>query len=231
VRAARARGGELRLTRWMRVQHYALMVLFVLLVYTGFVHKFPEAAWSWPFRALGEGGASLRGIIHRVCGWTFVAFFFAHFAGLVGTRAGRGHLRGLWLRFADAKDALAQLAHNLGLRQSAPPPRRWSYIEKSEYWALVWGSVVMSITGVLLVFTDTVLRLLPKVWHDVAQVIHYYEALLAALAILVWHLYWVIFDPKEYPLNPAWLIGTRPAHSGPESAPPADPAPEGKDAT
>lgn len=221
LRAVRTHGGELRLSRWMRVQHYALMVLFALLVYTGFVHKYPEAAWSWPFRALGEAGASLRSILHRVCGWTFVAFFVAHIAGLLGTRAGRGHLRALWFRFADIRDALAQLAHNLGLRKEPPPHRRWSYIEKSEYWALVWGSLVMSVTGVLLIFTETVLRLLPKVWHDVAQVIHYYEALLATLAILVWHLYWVIFDPKEYPLNPSWLIGIKPAHT--DDAPALDP--------
>jgi cytochrome b subunit of formate dehydrogenase len=228
LRAARVRGGELRFTRWMRVQHYVLIALFVLLAYTGFAHKFPDASWSWPFRALGEAGAHLRGLVHRVCGWTFVGFFFAHLVGLVATRSGRSHGRALWLRWTDVKDGLAQLACNLGLRREAPPPRRWSYIEKSEYWALVWGSVVMSITGVFLVFTDTVLRLLPKVWHDVAQVVHYYEALLAALAVLVWHLYWVIFDPKEYPLNPAWIVGTRPVHSDPESAPPADPAPEGK---
>jgi hypothetical protein len=230
VRAARAAGGELRLTRWMRVQHHALMALFILLVYTGFVHRFPEAAWSWPFRALGEAGAQIRGTIHRICGWSFVVFFLGHLAALVGTRSGRVHLRGLWFRWVDLKDALAQLACNLGLRHGAPPRRRWGYVEKSEYWALIWGSIIMSITGVLLVFTETVLRLLPKVWHDVAQVVHYYEALLATLAILVWHLYWVIFDPKEYPLNPAWLIGTSAAHSANELSPSSPPAPaeEGK---
>jgi hypothetical protein len=73
----------------------------------------------------------------------------------------------------------------------------------------------MIITGAMLIFTDTVLRLLPKVWHDVAQVIHFYEALLATLAILVWHFYWVIFDPKEYPMNPAWLIGKKAPHELP----------------
>ena len=80
----------------------------------------------------------------------------------------------------------------------------------------------MIVTGGMLVFTETVLRWWPKVWHDVAQVIHYYEALLATLAIVVWHFYWVIFDPKEYPMNPAWLIGKRashPPHNTPESKP------------
>ena len=36
---------------------------------------------------------------------------------------------------------------------------------------------------------------------DVALTIHYYEAILACLAIVVWHFYHVIFDPDVYPLN------------------------------
>jgi cytochrome b subunit of formate dehydrogenase len=207
---------ELRLTRMARAQHWVLMVLFILLAYTGFVHKFPDAFFSWPFRTVPDGNA-VRGLIHRICGWAFTIFFAAHAAGMIGTRSGRGQARALWLAWHDGKDALAQVAFNLGLRGTPPPHRRWNYAEKAEYWALVWGSVVMIITGVMLVFTDTVLRLLPKVWHDVAQVIHYYEALLATLAILVWHFYWVIFDPSEYPMNPSWLIGTRAAHHAEET--------------
>jgi cytochrome b subunit of formate dehydrogenase len=224
IRTTRAGEGETRLTNWMRAQHFVLMALFILLAYTGFVHKFPDAVWSWPFRVL-PGGSSVRGMIHRVCGWTFAAFFAAHLIALAGTRSGRSHLRVLWFAWTDLKDALVQLAHNLGLRQTPPPPRRWNYAEKAEYWALVWGSVVMIVTGAMLIFTETVLRLLPKVWHDVAQVIHYYEALLATLAILVWHLYWVIFDPNEYPTNPAWLIGKKAAHPGHEPERASGPAP------
>ena len=95
--------------------------------------------------------------------------------------------------------------------------------EKAEYWALVWGSFVMIITGAMLIFTETVLRLWPKVWHDVAQVIHFYEAVLATLAIVVWHFYWVIFDPKEFPMNPAWLIGKKAPHQHEEKKPEAEP--------
>lgn len=215
---AKTQQGELRLSRWMRAQHYLLIALFVLLAYTGFVHKFPEAFWSWPFRAM-ENGGYLRGMIHRVCGWLFVGLVGIHLATAFGTKRGRDELRAMWLRFHDLKDVLAMLAYNLGLRRTPPPPRKWTYIEKMEYWALIWGSVVMIITGVMLLFTETVLRLWPKVWHDVAQVIHYYETVLATLAIVVWHFYWVIFDPKEYPMNPAWLIGKK--------APPA-PATEDK---
>ena len=214
---------ELRLTRLARIQHFVLMALFIALAYTGFVHKFPDAAWSWPFRTL-PNGSYLRGMIHRVCGWTFAAFFATHLVMLVSTPRGRASLQALWFVWADFKDAVAQLAFNIGLRQASPPPRRWNYAEKAEYWALLWGSVVMIVTGAMLVFTDTVLRLWPKVWHDVAQVIHFYEALLATLAIVVWHFYWVIFDPSEYPMNPSWLIGKKAPHE------PHVPDPESNDA-
>jgi thiosulfate reductase cytochrome b subunit len=136
----------------------------------------------------------------------------AHLFALVSTRRGRSYLYALWMVPHDLRDAIAQLAYNVGLRKTPPPHRRWNYAEKAEYWALMWGSVVMIVTGAMLIFTNTVLRLMPKVWHDVAQVIHYYEAVLATLAILVWHFYWTVFDPKEYPMNPAWLIGKKAPH-------------------
>ncbi len=47
----------------------------------------------------------------------------------------------------------------------------------------------------------------PGWWVDVALTIHWYEAVLATLAIVVWHFYGVIFDPDAYPMNWAWFDG------------------------
>jgi len=224
IRKLRNLNGEVRLTPRMRVQHAINMVLFILLAYTGLAHKFPDSfLFGWPFHVLPHGG-EIRGMIHRVCGWGLIGLFSIHMTGMVLTRGGRESIKALWPRWCDITDALALLAYNLWLRKSPPPQRRWNYAEKAEYWALVWGSVVMSVTGVMLVFSEVVLRLLPKVWHDVAQVIHFYEAVLAVLAILVWHLYWVIFDPHEYPMNPAWLIGKKAPHSQDEAGLSSEPA-------
>jgi len=208
----RQTAGEPRLTKWLRAQHFILMATFILLAYTGFVHKFPDAMWAWPFRAMGDAGSATRGMIHRMAGWTFIGLFLVHSVSLVFTKRGRDYLKVLWFAWHDALDGLGTLAFNLGLKKTAPPHRQWNYAEKAEYWALMWGSVVMIVTGLMLLFTETVLATLPKVWHDVAQVIHYYEAVLATLAIVVWHFYWVIFDPKEYPMNPAWLTGKKVDH-------------------
>ena len=59
----------------------------------------------------------------------------------------------------------------------------------------------MGVTGLMIWFKMDVTRFLPRWAVDVALTIHYYEAILACLAILVWHFYHVIFDPDVYPLN------------------------------
>ena len=217
ARAVRANPrAEERMTPWVRAQHAVLLITFVLLAYTGFVHKFPDAFWSWPFRVLPDG-SHWRGLLHRLAGWVFIALFVLHLVLLVATTRGRAYLGQLRPRSHDAVDALRLLRHNLGFRVARPGPRHYNFAEKAEYWALIWGSFVMILTGVMLVFTNVVLRLWSEVWLEVAQVVHYYEAVLATLAIIVWHFYWVIFDPREYPMNPSWLIGLKkPEDSRPE---------------
>ena len=215
IRHVRFHPGEMRMTRVMRAQHFCLILTFVLLAYTGFVHKFPEAWWSWPFRALPDG-SHWRGLLHRIAGWVFTGVFALHLVLLFGTARGRLYLGQLWLKKHDGTDFFRGVGSYLRFRAPALPHRRFNFAEKAEYWALVWGSFVMIVTGVMLIFSEAVLRFLPKVWLDLAQVIHLYEAVLATLAIVVWHFYWVIFDPNEYPVNPAWLVGHKAKHKGGE---------------
>jgi len=87
--------------------------------------------------------------------------------------------------------------------------------------AFVWGTAVMAISGFVLWFENWSLRNMPKWVSDAATAVHWYEAILATLSILIWHLYMVIFDPDVYPMERAWLTGrasadhvraTRPAY-------------------
>ena len=68
----------------------------------------------------------------------------------------------------------------------------------------------MAITGLLLWFDNLAVTWLPKGFLDVMLVIHYYEAWLATLAILIWHMYSTVFNPAVYPINPAWYTGKMP---------------------
>ena len=72
---------------------------------------------------------------------------------------------------------------------------------------MVWGTLIMGLTGLMIWFKMDVTRFVPRWAVDVATTIHYYEAILATLAICVWHLYHVVFDPDVYPLSLAWFDG------------------------
>jgi cytochrome b subunit of formate dehydrogenase len=80
-------------------------------------------------------------------------------------------------------------------------------VEKAEYWALVWGAIIMTATGAVMWFDNYFIGIFTKLGWDIARTIHYYEAWLATLAIIVWHFYFVIFNLDAYPMNAAWFTG------------------------
>jgi len=198
----------LRMSLNERIQHAALLISFLTLVLTGFALKFPDAWWVEPLRKISPVMFDLRGIMHRVAAVVLVSAGLYHLYYIFFVPRGKQLIRDLLPSFQDVSDAVAVMKYNLGLSNVKPQFGRFSYIEKSEYWALVWGTIVMGVTGTILWFDNTFLGLLTKLWWDVARTIHYYEAWLATLAIVVWHFYYVIFNPDVYPLNLAFWKGT-----------------------
>ena len=198
----------LRMTLSERLQHGALLVSFTLLVVTGFMLRYPEAGWVAFLRRLSTRTFELRSLVHRVSGVVLIAVSLFHVGYVAFTVRGRALVRDLWWRRKDLSDAVGMVRYNLGRSTEKPKLDRFSYVEKSEYWALVWGTVLMAVTGVVMWFDNTFIGLLTKLGYDVSRAIHFYEAWLATLAILVWHIYFVIFNPDVYPMNAAWLTGT-----------------------
>ncbi|MBI4549177.1 MAG: cytochrome b/b6 domain-containing protein [Ignavibacteriae bacterium] len=198
----------LRMTLNERLQHGALMVSFFLLVITGFMLRYPDAWWVIAIRSLSDQIFNLRSLVHRIAGIVLIASSLYHVCYIMFTQRGRELFRDLKLKIQDVRDALAVLRYNFGFSKIKPRFGRFSYIEKSEYWSLVWGTIVMSMTGVVMWFDNTFIGLFTKLGYDISRIIHFYEAWLATLAIIVWHIYYVIFNPDVYPMNLAWWKGT-----------------------
>jgi formate dehydrogenase gamma subunit len=205
-----AEGGRwfVRMTLSERLQHAALAISFIVLVYTGFALKFPET-WLFAWLARLEGGYSWRSWIHRGAAVVMVAASLYHVGYLFSAR-GREFLRDMLPKPKDPIQVLQNFAYWLGLRREPPAFERFGYIEKAEYWALIWGTVVMTVTGFLLWFTNQSLQVMDKWVLDLTTIIHYYEAWLAFLAIVVWHIYQNVVNPDVYPMNWAWLTGRIP---------------------
>ena len=217
---------ELRMLPFERVQHAVLLVSFFVLVWTGFALKYPDQWWA---RLLTHWESSwpVRGWVHRIAAVVFIALSVTHAVSLIVNQRLRRHWMELLPRYTDVIEGVQNLLYNLGLRSTQPHRSHHSYIEKAEYWAVVWGAVIMILTGVMLWANTLLLAWAPKWLLDLATAVHFYEAVLATLAIVVWHFYSIMLDPDVYPLDTAWLTGYTVRQRQPHSTgAPGDPSEE-----
>jgi formate dehydrogenase gamma subunit len=177
-----------RFTRGQRLEHALLILSFTVLSITGLPQKYPDTFWGsnmiqW------MGGIELVRIIHRAAATLLIVETIYHFAVV---------LYKVWvLRLPltmlpspkDVTDALQTLRYNLFLSQSPPSMGRYSFGEKVEYWAVIWGTVIMVITGFVLWNPIAATYFLPGQFVPAAKAAHGGEALLAVLSIITWHLY------------------------------------------
>jgi cytochrome b subunit of formate dehydrogenase len=212
ARHIRGRRTEPYVVRWERAerfQHLVLLLSFVGLGVTGFALRFPH---QWWVKLVGlSGHEAIRADLHRALAVILITASVYHVLWISISRRGRLSLRGIAPRASDFALAFQNIAYHLGLRKTRPPFGAFDYTQKAEYWAVVWGTVVMAITGFVLWFPTIATNWFPAWTVRVAEVIHFYEAVLAVSAIVIWHFFYVIFMPREYPMSTIWLSGRMPA--------------------
>ncbi len=194
-----------------RLQHLVLFLSFFVLAYSGFALRFQDSFIAAPFQWL-EFGASFRRWLHRGAAVVFVSLSVYHLFYLAAWTRGRKQLRLIMPRPKDLAELKDVMLKYVRPGRGLPRLGHYSYVEKAEYWALVWGTLIMTGTGFMLWGTDLVLSYMPLWVVDLAATIHFYEAVLAVSAIVVWHFYWVIFNPEVYPMDVTWIYGSEERH-------------------
>jgi formate dehydrogenase gamma subunit len=196
----------LRFDKWQILQHLVLTVAFVGLVITGFALRFPDAWWV---RWLAAAGMTepVRQNLHRALAVAMVLVAISHAYYVLGTARGRKEWSEMLPRWRDLSDLGRNLRYYTWRSGEKARFGRYDYSQKAEYWALIWGTIIMILTGIVLWFPELATKVLPSLAVTASQTIHYYEAWLATLAIIVWHFFFVIFHPEEYPMSWTWLTG------------------------
>jgi cytochrome b subunit of formate dehydrogenase len=192
-----------RMNRNQRLQHMALFISFFVLAITGFALKYPDS-WVAGFTGWNE---AVRRLGHCIAAVVMLGVGAYHLWYISRNREGRQLFRDFLPKWADLRNLRDNLRFGLGRAQQPARNFRFGYAEKIEYLSLIWGTLLMGITGLMLWFPTLVARLLPRWWIDIASSLHFYEAVLAVLAIVVWHFYFVLFDPDIYPINWAFWDG------------------------
>ena len=173
-----------------RVEHFLLLLSFTILAITGLVQKFPENWLSLNLIRL-LGGIETTRSIHHISAIVLIllSIFHVFYVGykIYVLKRPLSMLPG----WKDVTDAVGLLMYNIGLRARRPLMDRYNFGEKIEYWAVVWGTLVMAVSGYMLWNPVLTTRILPGEFIPAAKMAHGYEAILAVLSILIWHVWHV----------------------------------------
>jgi cytochrome b subunit of formate dehydrogenase len=173
-----------------RIEHVIMLLSFGTLGLTGLPQRYPLAGISVWFVNLLGGIENLRAVHHFSA--TVMMLGTAWHIILAGYKVFVLHEKMSMLpSFQDVKDGWQALMHNIGLAKKFPQMGRFTFEEKLEYWAFVWGALVMGLTGFLMWNPITAAKILPGDWIPAAKAAHGGEAVLAVLAIIIWHMYGV----------------------------------------
>jgi cytochrome b subunit of formate dehydrogenase len=191
----------LRMNRVERYSHAVMFISFSLLALTGAMLWIPPERFgglkSWeffmPVRAWG----------HRVSAILITLVGIYHLFYSVGSRRGRALMGAMLPALSDLRLAGENISFMLGIRKERPAFGFFNYSEKLEYWAFAWGSIVMTVTGVILWFE----HLGSKFIVDLSRLVHSLEAILAVAAIVIWHFWNVHWKPGRWPMSEVWIDG------------------------
>ncbi len=206
-KTAQVHGEYPRFRLMARIEHMVLLVTFTILCLTGLPQKFP-------FSFISEGLINLLGgietvrYIHR---WAAIILILGSVYHLL-TSAYRLFVRHERMRMLpDIKDGLDlrdTVLYNVGLSDDPPRMRKFNFGEKFEYWAVIWGTAVMILTGFVLWNPIAASSILPGSFIPAALEAHGWEAVLAAASIVIWHLYNVLVKHR----NKSMFTGTLSHH-------------------
>lgn len=190
-----------------RVEHLVLMVAFISLLLTGLPQKFHDASWArWIILLLG--GIETTRLVHRIFALIFVVEAVYHVGHIVYSVFFQRAPLTMLPSLKDARDAIVMLRYSFGLTSEKAQYDRYSYRQKFEYWGVIFGGIIMIATGFILAYPATFTRFLPGEIVPAAKEAHSWEALLAFLIIVIWHLYGTHLSPGNFPFDATIFTGT-----------------------
>lgn len=173
-----------------RIEHLALLLSFTVLAVTGLTQKFAANGLSIFLIRLAGSVENMRTVHHIAATLLMLSAIYHIITAGYNIFVLRRSVTMLPTP-KDLKDAWQAFVYNIGLGKSRPQMGRYTFEEKAEYWALIWGTIVMGLTGFLMWNPITSARLVPGEFIPAAKTAHGAEAVLAVLAIIIWHIYGV----------------------------------------
>ncbi len=193
-------------------QHFVLMISVMVLLFSAvflWALRYPGAPWASSLTGF-LGGVEFWRIIHRFSAVLLIGVSAYHLLYSLLHPEGRRDFLLMMPRKTDLSNYWQNLKWRVGQTSQRPRIGRFSLREKFDYWAVFWGTAIMVTTGLVMWFPEVVATIWPTATitvFDAAKEVHAHEALLALLALSVWHMYNVHLRPGRFPGSLFWLHG------------------------
>lgn len=211
------------------IQHFLVSTTFLVLAATGLPLHFSDVFWA-PYVIALFGGADTARFVHRIAAYIMMLTAAYHIVTIVA-----GTIRKILKNEFDYKrtqipipkdlfDLLHDVKYFLGLEPFRPRMEKFSYKQKLHYLAIMWGTTVLAVAGMALLFPDIIAEIFPEIiakvrsqapasggfpalFQDLARLMHADEAVMALIVLAFWHLANVHIVPGRFPFQWTFLTG------------------------
>jgi cytochrome b subunit of formate dehydrogenase len=192
--------------------HVVVMTTFLGLAATGMPLLFSDAPWAGALARL-FGGFHGAGLVHRAFGTALLLAVAWHVLYVLWRAFVRGEHGILWgpdSLIPQPRDVVQLWQQLKWFAEKGPPPKfeRFTYWEKFDYWAVLWGTSLMGAAGLVLWFPIAASRVLPGWMFNLALFVHGAEATLAIVFIFVVHFFNGHLRPGKFPMDMVIFTGS-----------------------
>lgn len=205
----------MRFSRGEIIEHWVLLVSFSILGLTGLLQRYAAIYVVGLVINVVFGGIDTLRVMHHLAAIVFGLQSIYHGFKILYYWFVKREPGAMFPLVKDITDMIEMIKFNAGLSKARPKFDRYTVEEKLEYWALIWGTLVMGLTGLMQWFPTITTQYLPGSAIPVARVAHSLEAVLAVAAIAMWHMYHSVI--KEH--NTSIFTGLMDEHEMKENHP------------
>jgi formate dehydrogenase subunit gamma len=211
------------------IQHILVSTTFLVLAATGLALHFAGVFWA-PYVINLFGGADSARFVHRIAAYIMMATAVYH---IVTISAGSiqkilknefNYKRTQIPRLKDVHDLIHDIKYFFGLEPFRPKMEKFCYKQKFHYLAIIWGTTVLVVAGMALLYPGVVAKTIPEaifkispraatgggfpaLFQDLARLMHADEAVMALMVLAFWHLANVHIVPGRFPFQWTFLTG------------------------
>jgi formate dehydrogenase subunit gamma len=201
------KGYVIRFSVTDRIAHIILFITLIMLMVSGLSLSFYNSGFG-RFIINLEGGYENKGLVHIIFAVLLMVISVYHLLYIIFSDRGQQEISNFKYRKKDFGDFIIGFKYNFGLSKEKPKFGKYNLSQKFQYWGVVFGSLLMILTGmVLLLKVKGVGMIVPKWLWDITNVVHSSEGLLIFLVLFVWHIYDVHLSPGVFPMSKVWLDG------------------------